>query len=72
MKRRAQLGVMRFEELQVMKFTWRNTIRNQAAWNSSQVEEVNDELGEYQDILAMDGDQARWDHKVESVSFHSK
>jgi len=55
----AQLGVMRFEELQVMKFVWRNTIGNLATWNSSQVEEINDEMGEYQDILVTDGEQAR-------------
>jgi len=55
----AQLGVMRFEELQVMKFVWRNTIGNLATWNSSQVEEINDEMGEYQDILVTDGKQAR-------------
>ena len=63
---------MHFEELQVMKFAWRNTIGDLAAWNSSQVEEIYDELGEYRDILAADGEQARWDHEVEAVSFHSK
>ena len=68
---RAQLGVTRFEELQVMKFAWRNTIGNLTAWNSSQVEEINDEMGEYQDILVADGEQARWDHDVEVVSFYS-
>jgi hypothetical protein len=30
-----------------MKFTWRNNIRDLAAWNSSQVEEIDDELEEY-------------------------
>ena len=70
-RRRAQLGAMRFEELQVMKFAWRNTISDLAAWNSSQVEEIDDEMGKYQDILVADGEQARWDHDVKVVSFYS-
>jgi len=57
----AQLGVACFEELQVMKFTWRNNIDNLAAWNSSQVEEIDNEFGEYWDLLVTDGEQARWD-----------
>jgi len=60
-KRCAQLGVACFEELQVMKFAWRNNIGDLAAWNSSQVEEIDDELEEYWDMLATDGEQARWD-----------
>jgi len=60
-KRHAQLGVACFEELQVMKFAWRNNIGDLAAWNSSQVEEIDDELEEYWDMLAADGEQARWD-----------
>jgi hAT family C-terminal dimerisation region len=70
-KRRAQLGVARFEELQIMKFAWRDNIGDLAAWNSSQVEEIDDELGEYRDLLAADGEQARWDEESEVVSFHS-
>jgi hypothetical protein len=70
-KRRAQLGVTRFEELQVMKFAWRHNVGDHAARNSSQVEEIDDEIGEYQDLLAADGEQARWDAEVEVVSFHS-
>jgi len=60
-KRRAQLGVACFKELQVMKFAWRNNIGDLAAWNSSQVEEIDDELEEYWDMLATDGEQVRWD-----------
>ena len=71
-KCRAQLGVTRFEELQVMKFAWRHNIGDHAARNSSQVEEIDDdEIGEYQDLLAVDGEQARWDAEVEVISFHS-
>jgi len=31
------------------------------AWNSNQVEEIDDELKEYCDLLAVDGEQVRWD-----------
>lgn len=34
MKWHAQLGAGRFEELQVLKFAWRNNIGNLTAWNS--------------------------------------
>jgi len=60
-KRCAQLGVAHFKELQVMKFAWRNNIGDLAAWNSSQVEEIDNKFGEYQDLLAADREQARWD-----------
>jgi hypothetical protein len=40
---RARLGAERFEELQIMKFAWRNTIPDLAAWNSGEVEEVDSE-----------------------------
>ena len=66
-KHRAQLGAARFEELQVMKFAWRNNIGDLAAWNSSRVEEIDDGIKEYQDLLAADGEQARWDAEVEVV-----
>ena len=71
MKRRSQLGALRFEELQVIKFAWRNDIGNLAAWNSKQVEEVYNKMGGYQDILAADGVHAKWDVEVEVGSFHS-
>ncbi len=60
-KCRAQLGVTHFEELQVMKFAWRHNIGDLAARNSSQVKEIDDEMGEYRDLLVADGEQARWD-----------
>jgi hAT family C-terminal dimerisation region len=59
-KRHAQLGAARFEELQVMKFAWRNNIGDLAAWNSAQVEEV-DEMKEFQYLLAADGEHEEWD-----------
>jgi hAT family C-terminal dimerisation region len=66
-KRRAQLGAARFEELQVMKFAWRNNIGDLAAWNSSQVEEIDDEMREYRDLLAEDGEQMVWDKNGDEI-----
>jgi len=50
--RRASLGSTKFEELQLMKFTWHNNILDMAAWNSIQTEEVK--LDEYQELLNAD------------------
>lgn len=44
-----------------MKFAWRNNIGDLAAWNSSQVEDIDDEMREYRDLLAADGEQEMWD-----------
>jgi hypothetical protein len=49
---RSRLGAKKFEELQIMKFVWRNNIPNLAAWNSAEVEEVDSD--EYQELLAAD------------------
>jgi len=66
----AQLGAIHFEELQIMKFAWRNNIRDLTTWNSSQVEEIDDKMKEYRDLLAVDGEQLGWDDTgVEVVSF---
>lgn len=43
-----------------MKFAWRNNIGDLAAWNSAQVEEV-DEMKEYRDLLVEDMEQDEWD-----------
>jgi hypothetical protein len=66
-KRRARLGAERFEELQMMKFTWRNNIGDLAAWNSAQVEEV-DELKEYEDLLMGDKELGDWDLAEDEIS----
>jgi hypothetical protein len=50
--RRSRLGAKRFEELQLMKFAWRQTISDNAAWNSGLVEEVD--MDAYKDLLAGD------------------
>jgi hypothetical protein len=60
-KRRAQLGAERFEELQLMKFAWRNKIDDIASYNSEQVEEIDDGMKEYQDFLAADQELEEWD-----------
>lgn len=65
-KRRSQLGAERFEELQVMKFAWRNNVDDWAAWNSADVEEVN-ETREYSDLVAADEEQWAWDHDGDEV-----
>jgi hypothetical protein len=66
-KRRARLGAQRFEELQMMKFAWRNNIGDLAAWNSAQVEEV-DELKEFEDFLLGDEEQGDWDLGEDEIS----
>jgi hAT family C-terminal dimerisation region len=64
-KRRAQLGAARFEELQMMKFAWKKNIGNLAVWNSLQVEEVDDEIRQYEDMLVADLDFEEWDKQVD-------
>jgi hypothetical protein len=61
MKRRAQLRATRFEELQMMKFAWRKDIDDIAALNSSQIEEIEDEIMQYKDMLVADQDLNHWD-----------
>jgi hypothetical protein len=60
-KWRAQLGAERFEELQIMKCAWRNNILDCASSNSAYVEEVNDDMKEYEDLLAADKELGEWD-----------
>ena len=51
-----------------MKFTWRNNIGSLAALNSSQIEEIDDEIRQYKDMLVADQDFEEWDKLVESTS----
>jgi hypothetical protein len=53
--RRARLGAQRFEELQIMKFAWRQNVIDVAAWNSDEIEQVAVE--EYKDLLIADVEQ---------------
>jgi hypothetical protein len=66
-KRHAQLGTQQFEELQIMKFAWRNNIGDLAAWNSAEVEVVDDELKEYRDLLIGDGEQEVWGNFIDEA-----
>jgi len=70
-KHHSQLGVACFEELQVMKSMWKNNIADLATWNSNQVEEIYDEIGDYQVLLVADGKRAKWDVEVDVMLFHS-
>jgi len=51
----ARLGAQHFEELQLMKFAWRQNVVDIAAWNSAQVEQVD--LEEYKDLFIADVEQ---------------
>ena len=51
----------------MMKFAWRNNIGDLAAWNSAQVEEV-DEMKEYEDFLIGDQEQCDWDLDEDEIS----
>ena len=56
---RSRLGSDRFEELQVIKHTWRKSILDRAAENSSQVEEVW--LDDFKELHRIDEDLAKDD-----------
>ena len=51
----------------MMKFTWRNNIGDLTAWNSAQVEEV-DEMKEYEDFLIGDQEKCDWDLNEDEIS----
>jgi hypothetical protein len=49
-----------------MKFAWRNTIPNLAAWNTNDVEEINDTIiGEYKTLLSDDNWQEDFDNNLQ-------
>jgi hypothetical protein len=60
--RQSRLGSKKFEELQVMKFAWRDKITDLAAWNYGLTEEVT--LEEYKDMLAQD----EWEAELDKVA----
>ena len=49
----------------MMKFAWKKNIGNLAVWNSLQVEEVDDEIRQYEDMLVADQDFKEWDKQVD-------
>jgi hypothetical protein len=67
MKQQAQLRAVWFKELQMMKFAWRNNIRDFAVWNSSKVEKINDEIRQYEDMLVADQDIEEWDNSADFI-----
>lgn len=63
------MGSDRFEELLIMKSSWRGTIVNWAAANSESVEEVD--LVEYEELLDADVQARTWDNEDEQHIFVS-
>jgi hypothetical protein len=68
-ERRSRLGSDRFEELLVMKSTWRGTISDWAVTNSKDIEEVD--LVEYAEFLDADVQAHIWDAEDEEHLFES-
>jgi len=54
-----RLGPKRFEELQLMKFAWRQNVADLTAWNSGIIEEVDLEV--YEDMLSDDKHEDKLD-----------
>ena len=59
MDRHACLGDAQFEELQLMKFTWRSDIVDLGAWNAEEVDMI-----EYETLLQADVEEAEWDKEI--------
>jgi hypothetical protein len=57
--RRASLGPKVFEELVIMKSAWGPDLYDMAAWNNSQVEEVN--YFDFEEMLVDDIDCTAWE-----------
>ena len=56
--RRALLGNKRFEELTVMKFAWKMNLRDLAAWNSVQIEDIP--MMEFEELLIDNEEEDKW------------
>ena len=63
--RRASLGPIVFEELVIMKSAWGPDLYNMAAWNASQVEEVDQPELDFEEFLLDDVDHLAWDREIE-------
>src|SRR4051794_22909761 len=59
---RARLGVVRFEELQVLRAAWKDNIVDLAAWNSGVVEDVD--MTEFESLLTEDISATAWDEEL--------
>jgi hypothetical protein len=60
------LGAERFEELQIMKFAWRNIVPDLAAWNSVLVENVD--LEDFGGFLHADEMNAELDRSEDEMA----
>jgi len=60
--RRASLGPIIFEELVIMKSAWGPDLYDMAAWNASQVEEVDG--FDFMELLLDDVDCLAWDREL--------
>ena len=56
-----QLGTEKFEQCQVMKFSWRSKIADYASINSATVHEVHNLSCKYEDFLSHDRVEAQLD-----------
>ena len=57
--KRARLGCEKFEEIELMKFSWRKGLDDLAGNNTNAIEEV--ELVPFRDHLCADEDADKWD-----------
>jgi hypothetical protein len=51
-----------------MKFAWRDDNIDIAASNSAEVEEIDDSVRVYEDLLAADEEQGEWDQIEDEIS----
>ncbi|KAF5376236.1 hypothetical protein D9615_008567 [Tricholomella constricta] len=65
--RRSRLKAEVFEELQLMKATWRPQLQDFARLNSEEVDVVNEEL--FEDFFDMEREQMLWDTEFEPAEF---
>lgn len=59
--RRSRIGATRFEELQVLKHAWRDSIVDRASINMEEAEEVS--LQEYKELFERDEEMAKTDER---------
>lgn len=62
-ERRTKLGAKVFEQLQIMKFAWRNNPQDFAAMNSNIIEDIY--MHEYMDFLDDEKQTADWEIDVD-------
>jgi hypothetical protein len=62
---RARLKAKIFEQLQIMKATWRGTTTDLAQLNSEKIEEVSDE---FEDLFLADEELKHWDEEEEILA----